>query len=219
MKTFFLFFVFILVNPYSMAQAVYMDTLRNSFSANASVGFQKDATPKAIGIGYTFNSTANLGINYLFSSLTYNNLDYSGSGFGGSASLTFISEARGNNIAVDVGLFFSDVEYTNNRRGKAIQSSSFGIGLFITERLTSKESLSSIFFQAGISIVPISEAQIYRGNYLEETIVTPLLIQFHFSPTIKLTDNKRTAIIVEPAITHEIEFQITSFSISLLTMF
>lgn len=219
MKTFYLSTLLLLISSFAKAQAVYLDSLQNAFSINAAIGKYEDVISKSVGIGYTFNSTFNIGLSYLSGNFPYEGQDYDGSGYGFSVSLTAASEARGNLIGADIGFFFTNVVYTGNLPRKDIETNSFGIGIFFTERLTKKHSPQSVLFQFGVSTIPISEAIVYQGDILEESIISPLQIQLHFSPTLKFGNRNNGIFVVEPVISHEVQYNITVFSIGVQVLF
>ncbi len=219
MKTLLLTIVFLAFNTFSLAQSVYLDTLENAFSVNASFGAYEDITSGSVGIGFTLNSTLNFGASYLFGTIQYEDEEYNGNGYGGSVSFTPVSEARGNLVGVDIGLFFTNLVYARDLSLTEIETNSYGIGVFVTERVSKKHNPQALLFQFGATMIPVSEAIVFEGSFFKESIVAPLQIQLYFSPTIQFRTGESAKIVIEPAIIHEIEFDLTFFSIGVQALF
>lgn len=202
------------------AQAIYLDSLENAFSASFGLGLSSDANSYGFGGAYTINGAINFGLLYVAGNQDIDREDeyqFKGSGLGGYISFNLLNELRDDSFGVELGFLYEKITFDRKKSdNQGFTNRSFGVGLNFSKQTTPNPDNSKLIAQVGITAFPISETE-YEDNSSSGTTVDPFILG-NFALTI-LANTKSISLALEPGVSYNFKHEVAGFTFTTTIIF
>ena len=225
---------FVLSIPLS-AQSIFLDSLRNAFSATAHYSTAENYKGSSIDLGYTINGKTDLGLTLGYETDVFDlktNSPIRGKSIGLNTGFSLFNELSGDPLGLQLNLLYKHTFYNELNGDDRLVNSEFGIGMQLSKNASAK--IPGLFYHLfGVTAYPFSQTKLdagrnepyprYNFDYYrnEGRTFTNQRVTGYYSPSINLGYNHSGtfSLILQPRVSHNFSDNITFFTISATTLF